>query len=276
MEKDHVLHAISNIPPNLLLCTSAPLHLSSSITAPMHLCTSAFQHICNSAPALHHPPLHHLCTSLSEHLHTCKTCTSACLNTCTSAPPLHFSTSISAPLHLYHSTSAPPLHLHLFCTTSAPAQSLQHLLSTAAPLHLHNHLKPPVLLFLLPFLLIIIICTLAPPSFISARGLHICTSDIGQRFTPGSRCNFGSRWNLAHIQVVSNLGTKGSTDQMPVDSPSSPNQGLTVIKGNQRHNSKVIKTFTFEVIDHSFSGSSRPNQPQSQMGLVAPTLLRKA
>ena len=36
-------------------------------------------------------------------------------------------------------------------------------------------------------------------------------SDIGQWFTPGSRCNFSSRWNLAHTQVVSNLGTRRST-----------------------------------------------------------------
>ena len=80
-------------------------------------------------------------------------------------------------------------------------------------------------------------------------------SDIGQWFTPGSRCNFGSRWILAHTQVVSNLGTRRSTDQMPVESPSSPNQGLTGIKGNQRHSSKMIKTFPFAVVSHSFSGS---------------------
>ena len=85
--------------------------------------------------------------------------------------------------------------------------------------------------------------------------IRVSYNDIGQWFTPGSRCNFGSRWNLAHTQVVSNLGTRGSTDQMPVESPSSPNQGLTGIKGNQRHSSKMIKTFPFAVVSHSFSGS---------------------
>ena len=88
-----------------------------------------------------------------------------------------------------------------------------------------------------------------------ADSSFVGASDIGQWFTPGSRCNFGSRWNLAHTQVVSNLGTRGSTDQMPVESPSSPNQGLTGIKGNQRHSLKMIKTFPFAVISHSFSGS---------------------
>jgi hypothetical protein len=206
----------------------------------------------------------HLCTSSAlQHLHICSSAPQY-LPSCTSAPlPQHLCTS-SAPAPVLHHlctctiTSAPTQHR----CTSAPAQSPQtscaSLPTPIPPNNHHLHLSTSIIYF----------CTWS-------AHLHICTSDIGQRFTPGSRCNFGSRWNLAHIQVVSNLGTKGSTDQMPVDSPSSPNQGLTVIKGNQRHNSKVIKTFTFEVIDHSFSGS-RPNQPQSQMGLVAPTLLRKA